>query len=184
MDPLSAICRLGKLARTLGERRKKLHRIALAWCRDSALADDLVQETLMKALKNIGQLREIDAIDPWLLQIMTNCWRDHFRRERVAEDIDLLDERSELISETDYAAAEVIEKVREAVARLPATQREVLALVDLQGCSYTEVADLLNIPLGTVTSRICRAREALRHMLHDLVASPPESNVVPLRRIK
>ncbi len=174
--------RVGGLARTLGDRRKKLHRVAYTWCRDCALADDLVQETLAKALKNIGHLRDAEAIDAWLFRIMANCWRDHFRRERLTEDISTLADLDDLASDGDYDTTDVVSRVRAAVAQLPLGQREVLALVDLQGFSYPEVAELLNIPLGTVTSRICRAREALRVMLLEPPAAP--ARTVQLRRVK
>ncbi len=172
--------RIGRLAHTIGERRTKLHRVAYAWCRDRTLADDLVQETLTKALGNIGRLRDTDAIDAWLFRIMANCWRDHFRRERLTEDIDDLEDREELASDGAYDTADLVSRVRAAMAKLPLGQREVLALVELQGFSYPEVAELLDIPVGTVTSRVCRAREALRGML---VATPPPEAVY-LRRVK
>jgi len=184
MNPFHAILRFGELATTLGERRKKLHRVARVWCRDRALADDLVQETLARALKNLGSLREANAIDSWLFQIMTNCWRDHFRRERVAEEIGALSEDDELAFEDDHDGNEIVARVRAAVARLPLSQCEVLALVDLQGFSYGEVARLLDIPLGTVTSRICRARETLRELLSDLACRGRDTRVQTLRRVK
>jgi RNA polymerase sigma-70 factor, ECF subfamily len=87
MNPFHTVHRISQLAGTLGERRKKLHRVAIAWCRNRTIADDLVQDTLVKALKNLGQLRETQAIDAWLFQIMSNCWRDNFRRERDLEEI-------------------------------------------------------------------------------------------------
>jgi RNA polymerase sigma-70 factor, ECF subfamily len=184
MNPFHAICRFSELARTLGERRKKLHRVASAWCRDRALADDLVQETLTKALKNMGQLREAQASDSWLFQIMSNCWRDHFRRERVLEEIGTFADDGALAFEDDHDGNEIVARVRDAVSRLPVGQREVLALVDLQGFSYGEVSQLLEIPLGTVTSRICRARETLRNLLSDLARRGRNDQVHVLRRVK
>lgn len=180
---MKLLCRISGLARTIGERRKKLHRVAYTWCRDRALADDLVQETLAKALANIGRLRDADALDAWLFQIMTNCWRDHFRRERLTEDISTLADLEDLALDGDYDTSDVVHRVRAAVAQLPLGQREVLALVDLQGFSYPEVAALLGIPLGTVTSRVCRARETLRELLGGLTTTEA-SPAVHLRRIK
>lgn len=144
--------------------------------------DDLVQETLTKALRNIGRLRDSDAIDAWLFRIMANCWRDHFRRERLTEDISTLADLEELASDGDFDTAEIINRLRAAMAQLPLGQREVLALIELQGFSYPEVAELLDIPVGTVTSRVCRAREALREMLVARQAPPAEA--VYLRRVK
>ena len=184
MNPFHAIRCFGELARTLGERRKKLHRVARAWCRDRALADDLVQETLAKALKNLGQLREAEAIDSWLFQIMSNCWRDHFRRDRIMEEIGTFADDGALSFEDDHDSNEIVVRVRTAVSRLPMGQREVLALVDLQGFSYGEVARILDIPLGTVTSRVCRARETLREALSDLACRGRDRQPHALRRIK
>jgi len=169
MIPFVTVRHLGSLARSIGDRRQSLARVAKAWCRNSALADDLVQETLFKALRNIGQLRDRESMDAWLFQIMSNCWRDHFRRERNVEDIGAYAEDSTLISEDNHHGMEIVSRVRAAVLRLPVGQREVLALVDLQGFSYDDVSRILDIPVGTVTSRICRARETLRTVLSDLV---------------
>src|SRR5690606_13698088 len=81
----------------LEESRGRLYRIAYSWCHNPALADDLVQETLVKALKYSDQLRDPNAIKSWLYKILTNCWRDHFRRSRETVDTDdvvLVDEDS------------------------------------------------------------------------------------------
>lgn len=179
---MKLLYRIGALAGTLGERRKKLHRVAYTWCRNRTLADDLVQETLARALKNIGRLRDDDALDAWLFRIMSNCWRDHFRRERLTEDISSLADLEELACDGGYDKSDAVNRVRAAVAQLPLGQREVLALVDLQGFSYPEVAELLDIPLGTVTSRMCRARETLRELLAESPST--EGRTVHLRRVK
>lgn len=183
MNPLSLVQSVGTFAITLGDRRKKLIRVARAWCGDTALAEDLVQETLVKALRRLGQLRDPTAIDAWLFQIMTNCWRDHFRRQRAADDIDEIAEQDDLASDGGYDADEIVARVRAAMNKLPLGQREVLALIDLEGFSYAEAAELLNVPQGTVTSRVCRARETLRELLLDL-GTGPEIPTVSLRRIK
>ena len=184
MNPLDYVCRLRQFTGDLRDKRKRLHRVAYSWCRDQALADDLVQETLTKGLKNLGQLRKPGAMDRWLFDIMTNCWRDHLRRVRVTEDIDELAELDELCPpDGGHEQAELVAKVRTAVARLPRGQREVLALVDLEGFSYSEVAGMLDIPVGTVTSRICRARDALKEMLEEY-DSGKKAKIVRIRRIK
>ena len=139
--------------------------MAYAWRHDPDLADDLVQETLARALKQRAQLREDTAFDAWLYAIMANCHRDWLRRERHWVDI----EEADLAGEDNPAdAAEqggLVTRVRTAVARLPEAQRQVLTLVDLEEMSYAEVAAALNIPQGTVMSRLSRARAALRATL-------------------
>lgn len=167
----------------LEESRGRLYRIAYSWCHNAALADDLVQETLVKALKYSDQLRDPNTIKSWLYKILTNCWRDHFRRTRETVDIDdvvLVDDHD---PECHQERMEVVEKVRAGIATLPVGQRQVLTLVDLEGCSYIEVAEILDVPIGTVMSRLCRARRALKDAL--LTAEEASSAPSPhLRRVK
>lgn len=183
MHPLDLLCRGRQFRSELKERRRRLYRTAYSWCFDPVLAEDLAQETLTKAYKNLHQLRCIDAMDGWLFDILTNCWRDHLRRRRTTEDIDDFVESAELSAEGGEEQAETVARVRAAIARLPLGQRQVLSLVDLEGFSYDEVARMLHIPSGTVTSRIVRAREVLRRLLVEYEPIPTP-NVIPLRKQK
>jgi len=182
MNPIERLCQRRELGRRLEERRERLRRIAQSWCRNRPLADDLVQETFAKALRSLGQLREIQAFDAWLFHILHHCWLDHCRRERPSEDIETLSDSTELSTEQPQERMDIVQRVRAAIARLPLGQREVLSLVDLAGFSYAEVAMILDIPTGTVTSRISRARETLRDQLAPLTARP--ENVVALRTVR
>lgn len=186
MKILSFLCNSRAVRNQLDQSRKRLYRVALSWCGDPALADDLVQETLSKALKSCGQLRDPERFDSWLFSIMANCWRDHFRRHQPMEDIDELEDYHcvhEATPEDAHAQSQVVQRVREAVARLPVGQRQVLTLVDLEEFSYAEVAAILDIPAGTVMSRLCRARQALKGMLLDFV--PQQSaQTSRIRRVK
>ena len=167
----------------LEESRGRLYRIAYSWCHNAALADDLVQETLVKALKYSDQLRDPNTIKAWLYKILTNCWRDQFRRSRETVDIDDVVLVDEHCPEGNQARMEVVEKVRAGIATLPVGQRQVLTLVDLEGCSYIEVAEILDVPIGTVMSRLCRARRALKEAL--LAAEEASCASSPLlRRVK
>lgn len=160
----------------LGECRAGLFRLALMWCHDRALADDLTQEALTKALARAHQLRDPDRLRPWLYGILVNCWRDHLRARRPNEDIDSIEEHwlaTEDHCELAASRSQLATRVRAAVARLPVGQRETLALVDLEECTYAEVAQILAIPIGTVMSRLCRARAALRETLADTQAERP-----------
>lgn len=181
MSPIEFLCRRRSLTTQLEQRRRKLYLVAYAWSKDRMLADDLTQETLTKAVRNLGSLRDAIAMDAWLFQILTNCWRDHLRRRHTLEDIDALGD-DEPVWETNPSEGEIVSRVRAAIARLPGGQREVLALVELMGFSYAEVAAILEIPIGTVTSRVCRAREALRAMLVDLKTG--QGTVVQLQEAK
>lgn len=165
--------------------RPMLYRIAYAWCHDPALADDLVQDTLSKALARRAQLREEGALKAWMVSIMNHCWLDYLRSRREFDDVD--DWQDELESSTESPEAccdreQVIACVRAAVARLPLGQRQVLTLVDLEEFGYAEVAGILGVPVGTVMSRLSRARASLRSMLD---AARQQHAAQPLlRRVK
>jgi len=161
--------------------RCRLWRLAHSWCRNRALADDLVQETLAKALVRHSQLRDPEAMHAWLCSILANCWHDHLRAGKEAIDIDAVEE-GELASadcpEEDCLKNEIVLRVRQAVAALPPGQREVVTLVDLEEFSYAEVAEILQIPIGTVMSRLSRARASLREALKDAHARTPVTKAV------
>lgn len=165
--------------------RPMLYRIAYAWCHDAALADDLVQDTLSRAWTRRAQLREAAALKAWMVSIMNHCWLDHLRSRRDFEDVEDWQDELESAGESPEACCnreQVIASVRAAVARLPLAQRQVLTLVDLEEFSYAEVARILDIPVGTVMSRLSRARDSLRSLLEpekqQTVAQPR------LRRVK
>ena len=165
--------------------RPVLYRIAYAWCHDPALADDLVQDTLSKAWARRAQLRDEAALKSWLVSIMNHCWLDYLRARREFEDIEPLQDALESPTDTPEACCnreQVIACVRAAVARLPMGQRQVLTLVDLEEFSYAEVADILGIPVGTVMSRLSRARAGLKVMLDR--AAQQHGARPALRRVK
>jgi RNA polymerase sigma-70 factor (ECF subfamily) len=164
--------------------RPALYRMAYAWCGDAALAEDLTQDALTKAWLARVQLRDEKALKGWLLQILNRCWIDHLRARHVHEDIDAWHETLESADDGPERLCqrkEIVDCVRAAVARLPAAQRQVLTLVDLEACSYLEVAAILEIPIGTVMSRLSRARAQLRDWLDPALR---DSTRAQLRRIK
>lgn len=170
------------LKQKFAERRHKLYQIAYSWTHESALADDLVQETLFKALSKAGSLRDVATLNTWLYRILLNCWHDHLRkRGREVELFDVDDERLPEHSDS-YQQTQIVERVRGAVASLPMTLREVVTLADFAGCSYAEIAEIVDIPIGTVMSRLYRARQQLKELLLDL---HNENNThFELRRVK
>jgi RNA polymerase sigma-70 factor, ECF subfamily len=171
----------------LEQSRPRLYRLACAWTRNQSLADDVVQNTLVQALRQSGQLRNPEAMDAWLLTIMVNCWRDHFRRNHETVDIDEVGDEAlacDLTPEYEFEKNQVIQRVRRAVGCLPLGQRQVLTLIDLEEFSYADVASILGIPIGTVMSRLSRARLALRELLLEYMKNP-ETTVAPrISRIK
>jgi len=171
------------MRRKIAENRDRLYRVALAWCGDSPLADDLVQETLMISLQRINQLREQNRLNAWMYTILSNCWKQHLRRMRPTIDIDELDISSDSDAETGSIEQEIVENVRCAILKLPVGQRQAVTLVDLAGFSYSEVADILDIPIGTVMSRLYTSRNSLQHFLSRLHKRQPAAAPF-LRRVK
>ena len=151
--------------------RPRLYRLAYSWCHDMALAEDLVQEASYKALKKSRQLRDMALLEGWLFRILANCWHDHLRQRRDTEDIDAIEDIEEmpfsthLSPEETFGEKQLVARVRRAVELLPLGQRQVLTLIDLEEMSYSKTAEILDIPVGTVMSRICRARLALKQHL-------------------
>jgi RNA polymerase sigma-70 factor (ECF subfamily) len=176
MSLLHYIARSRHFETKLEASRCRLWRLAQSWCRNRALADDLVQDTLTKALSRHSQLRDQEAMHAWLCSILANSWHDHLRGGKEVLDIDSIEE-NELASagcpEEDCLQNEIVQRVRAAVGKLPAGQREVITLVDLEEFSYAEVAEILGVPIGTVMSRLSRARAALRTVLCEQTSVEP-----------
>jgi len=185
MDIFDFFLRSREAQRALTEARSRLYRVAYSWCHNAALADDLVQDALTKALRKSSQLRDPKARDAWLFSILANCYRDHFRKRRDMDDIDELEISLEETPESESGRSEIIDKVRAAIGRLSQGQRQVVTLVDIEGFSYVEVAQILDVPIGTVMSRLCRARAAMKDMLlPELQQNAAATNRGMLRRVK
>jgi len=167
----------GGLKKRVAESRLRLYRMAYAWCRDPVLADDLVQECLVKALSSRARLQDPQRLNAWLFRILSNCWHDHLRRRPEPEPLDDDHGIDEHTPEDSHSTGELVAKVRAAVARLPPGQRQVVTLVDLEGFSYAEVAEMAEIPVGTVMSRLSRARAAMRETLAELRQARNETGV-------
>lgn len=168
----------------LSNSRDRLYRMAFAWTHDPALADDLVQQTYFKALRNQRQLREIEAADAWLFRILANCLADHHRsrRELLSDDeIIIVDKRT---PEHETREEQIAQRVRQAVRSLPLPQCQVITLVDLEGFAYAAVSKILDIPVGTVMSRLSRGRRALRERLLDLKTKEVTKSSSVMRRVK
>ena len=147
--------------------REKLYRMAYAWSHNRYVAEDLTQQALVKALEKRSQLRDPEKLEQWVFRILANTLRDWHRQERRLEPLDDYHAADDRGPGRQAAETEIVQSVRGAVARLPVAQRQVLTLVDLEGCSYADVAEILDIPIGTVMSRLSRARQALKSRLHE-----------------
>jgi len=167
------------LKRRMEAARPRLYRTALSWCRDRSLAEDLAQETLVKALSKVGQLRSIDAIDGWLFRIMANLWRDHVRRDHPTDPVEDVDVPYQVTPEQLSSQNQEIERVQRALAALPEGYRLAISLVDIEGFSYSETAEIIGVPVGTIMSRLSRGRRRLAELLKesgDAAGESPDSS--------
>jgi RNA polymerase sigma-70 factor (ECF subfamily) len=158
--------------------------MAYAWTHNPHLADDLVQQALCKALHSQKQLKDIGAAEAWLFRILSNCLKDYYRARRDTVSTDDIVIADEVTPEQDTEEQQLVEKVRRAVRSLPLAQRQVVTLVDLEGFTYATVADILEIPVGTVMSRLCRGRRALKEHLIDVGRTIGPRRQATLKRVK
>ncbi|MCP5442325.1 MAG: RNA polymerase sigma factor [Chromatiaceae bacterium] len=140
----------------------KLRRFAYGLCGSSVVAEDLVQEAFTRLLSSDG--REEQYMERWLFRIVRNLYVDLIRKEDIR---DRHYEQSREFSGSDVDGAAQIENlitlsyVRELMEKLPTEHCEVLLLVAVEGYSYREAAEILDLPIGTITSRLARARSKL-----------------------
>lgn len=158
-----------------------MRRYARALTRDEAAAEDLVHDALVRAYENRGSFRPEAELRPWLLAILHNTFLGAWRR-RKAELIRL--ERAAALAETTShgpaaEAAVRLGQIRAAFDALPDEQRAALYLVTIEGLSYQEAAETLGVPLGTLMSRLGRARAALREF--EAPAAPEQRRHPHLR---
>lgn len=149
----------------------RLHRegvvnVVYRMCGDGHLAEDAAQEAFIRAWKHLPKYRPYAPFRNWLYRIATNVARDVLRRERETVDVEQLPlATSRAGPETSLMRAQRGERVRAAVLALPEASREALVLREYEGLSYREIADTLDIPIGTVMSRLNYARKRLGEML-------------------
>jgi RNA polymerase sigma-70 factor (ECF subfamily) len=160
-----------------------LYSAALRMTRNPSDAEDLVQETYLKAYRAFGSFKEGTNLKAWLYRILTNTFINSYRaRKRRPEQTDIDDVEDlylyrrlgglEAVSAGRSAEEEVLEhftegEVKAAVEALPEQFRMAVLLADVEGFSYKEIAEILDIPIGTVMSRLHRGRKALQKTLHD-----------------
>lgn len=157
----------------------RMRRFALVLTRSSDAADDLVQGAVTRALERQSQWIEGSRLDLWLFQIIKSVWLNGLKSASVRRT-ESLEGQEDTLSTDGSAAMEAritLDEVRAAFGRLPADQQRALLLVSVEGYSYKEAAAILDLPIGTVISRLARGRAALADRL-----SPSTSNVTILRR--
>jgi RNA polymerase sigma-70 factor (ECF subfamily) len=143
----------------------RLRRFArtLAWVREDA--DDLVQIAVERALRAQSQWQPGTRLDAWILRIMKNAWIDGIRARSREDEVLAPEEAGEHVGASETPALIARLSVQAAMARLPEDQRLAVSLVLVEGLAYKEAAEVLDIPVGTLTSRLARGREALQQML-------------------
>lgn len=146
----------------------RLRRFARSLTRDQADADDLSQLSVERALKARDQWQPGTRLDAWMYRIMRNIWIDEARARARRAQTFAPEEEGLSVGDDGHEAIErnvEMSDVDRAMAKLPDEQREVIALVLVEGLAYKEAAEILEIPMGTLTSRLVRGRQALVQML-------------------
>ncbi|MEI7037690.1 RNA polymerase sigma factor [Fulvimonas yonginensis] len=140
----------------------RLRRLARALAGQAADADDLVQTVLERALARAAQWRPDAPLDKWVFAIARNAWRDELRARGRSQNLFVPEAAAAVVDEGASARPADRLALAAALAALPPDHREVVALVLVEGMSYGEAAEVLELPVGTVTSRLARARIALQ----------------------
>ena len=146
----------------------RLRRFAHSLSRNSTDADDLTQMTIERALRSKTQWEAGTRLDSWAYKIMRNLWIDTARSRVRREKYEAPAEEAEPLGTSSTAAMEAsidLNRAMAAMQRLPEEQREVVALILIEGFGYRETSEMLGLPIGTVSSRLVRGRTALLEML-------------------
>jgi len=166
----------------LQEKWQDLYKVAYSWTHDNALSSDLVQETITRCLRNPEKFASPEELKIWLFTVLRNCWRDHLRRQKPQVDIYDIELRDTTDLEKEHHLHQVMSHVKNAFRCMSLEQREVLSLVVIEEFSYEATAKILDIPTGTVMSRVSRARKTLRNQLKDI--DLPDGISTTLWRVK
>lgn len=154
---------IGDMEQALTEQIPYLRRYATVLCRDRDRADDLVQECLLRAIDNIHQFQPGTNLRAWLFTILRNAHLNHCRRNQRYHVQSLDDSEDGWDSSVQSSQTEVLalKELERCLMMIPAPQREALLLVVVEGMTYEEAAVVMTVPVGTIRSRISRARRAL-----------------------
>jgi RNA polymerase sigma-70 factor (ECF subfamily) len=159
------------LGEQMGMLLPRLRRFARALTRHPQDADDLVQLAVERALRRSDQWRPDSSLLNWMLGIVRNAWIDEVRSRRRRDAVFAPEDAAADVGEWSAERDVEIWSIQSALERLPEEQRLAVALVLVEGLSYVEAASVMNVPIGTLTSRLARGRLALQSMLSDKRAS-------------
>ncbi|GGK01168.1 RNA polymerase sigma factor [Luteimonas terricola] len=155
------------LQERLCELLPRLRRFARSLAGNPHDADDVVQLALERALARAAQWRAGESLEAWVFGIVRNAWIDELRARGRRQRMFAPEEAGEHVGSSPLEGQVAAMAVQAAMAKLPPEQREVIALVLVEGLAYREAAEALGVPIGTVTSRLARGRHALQQMLDD-----------------
>lgn len=147
----------------------RLWRYALVLCRNATLAEDLVQATCVRALERQEQFRGGTNLRAWLFTILSSIWKNHLRAEKVRAGAGFEDPERVLIQdgESGFETNNLIRRVLSEIEGLPEAQRQTVLLVYAEGFTYREAAHILDVPIGTIMSRLAAARGSLAALKDD-----------------
>ncbi len=159
---------MDEFERQLASLLPRLRRFAHGLARNAADADDLAQAAAERILMSRAQWQPGSSFDAWAYRILRNLWIDTARSRQRREKVLAPEEQGQSVGVPGDAEANVeLAYLMRAMDRLPDEQREAVALVMIEGLAYREAAEVLEIPMGTLTSRLVRGRQALIAMLED-----------------
>lgn len=171
-----------RVAARLESLRGRLLRLAWSWTGRREHAEDLVQETFARAIEHAAGLRDEARLDVWVTRMLSNLYLDQVRRPALEQGVGDIEAIEDSAPGPERAAQtlEVGREVERALRQLKPETRQIITLVDIAGFSYSQSADILDIPVGTVMSRLSRGREKLLAEVER--ARRAEHKVVALRR--
>jgi RNA polymerase sigma-70 factor, ECF subfamily len=143
----------------------RLRRFARNLTRNPHDADDVVQIAVERALLRVDQWRRDARLDSWMFKIVRNAWIDELRSRGRRDRVFVAEEAGDSVGVESIENETIGMSVQAAMARLPEDQRVAVSLVLVEGLPYKEAAEVLEIPMGTLTSRLARGREALQALL-------------------
>ncbi len=150
----------------------RLRRFARSLTRHVHDADDIVQLALERALGRLDTWQSGSRLDSWMFTIVRNAWIDEVRARARRGEVGLMDEHADRVP-TPVSGVDEALSIQRAMEQLPEGQRSAVLLVLVEGLPYKEAATVLSIPIGTLTSRLARGREALQSVLGDPAGAGP-----------
>ncbi|RRJ84309.1 RNA polymerase sigma factor [Aestuariirhabdus litorea] len=168
-----------KLKRALTDLYPRMQRFALRLCNDHHDAEDLVQQAYSRALERLEQFEEGTRLDSWMYRIVQNIYFNQRNAQAVVQRKRpyLVIENEQPDSSQQLESRKQLEQVLDLLAAMPEAYRLVLLMVSIEGLSYKEVAATLGIPIGTVTSRLARARKTISEQCNSPTVQPEKSAV-------